>query len=142
MKGQLNTSFIISKSKGCHADVGGGSHKITEPNSLSGLSLRWMIKECIAAKTGLIFDNKYLSTIGINMEPQLQPRAASPYNDGPEDLTMSVMTNLNSSLRDHEDTFASIYDQLRISRHWWILEYLPLTVSFKRPDGSWMCERS
>ncbi|KIL60376.1 hypothetical protein M378DRAFT_923486 [Amanita muscaria Koide BX008] len=45
---------------GTHADVGGGSHIATRSSSLSFISLRWMIKECILSETGIMFDLKYL----------------------------------------------------------------------------------
>jgi hypothetical protein len=45
---------------GCHADVGGGSHSTRRNRSLSSIPLRWMIKECILAKTGIQFDLEYL----------------------------------------------------------------------------------
>ena len=50
----------IDEHPGCHADVGGGSHTTRRNHSLSFIPLRWMIKECILAKTGILFDMEYL----------------------------------------------------------------------------------
>ncbi|KAG6830532.1 hypothetical protein H0H92_000204 [Tricholoma furcatifolium] len=52
---------------GCHADVGGGSHDNKVQESLSYIPLRWMIKECLLGGTNILFDMKYLKTIGINL---------------------------------------------------------------------------
>ncbi|KAF8332492.1 hypothetical protein F5887DRAFT_45647 [Amanita rubescens] len=45
---------------GSHSDVGGGSHPTWRSRSLSYIPLRWMIKECLLAKTGIQFDMEYL----------------------------------------------------------------------------------
>ncbi|KIN92623.1 hypothetical protein M404DRAFT_810028, partial [Pisolithus tinctorius Marx 270] len=40
---------------GCHRDVGGGAVKNGARHSLSRISLRWMIRECFKARTGILF---------------------------------------------------------------------------------------
>ncbi|KAF8338079.1 uncharacterized protein EI90DRAFT_3286815 [Cantharellus anzutake] len=40
---------------GCHCDVGGGNAKDSERYALSNVPLRWMLKEIIAADTGIMF---------------------------------------------------------------------------------------
>ncbi|KAF8338078.1 uncharacterized protein EI90DRAFT_3013398 [Cantharellus anzutake] len=40
---------------GCHCDVGGGNANDSERYALSNVPLRWMLKEIIAADTGIIF---------------------------------------------------------------------------------------
>ncbi|KAF8890658.1 hypothetical protein BD779DRAFT_1516285 [Infundibulicybe gibba] len=52
---------------GCHADVGGGSHKNNIKDSLSYIPLRWMIKECFLAKTGILFDYPFLEELGFDL---------------------------------------------------------------------------
>ncbi|KAF5376139.1 hypothetical protein D9615_007706 [Tricholomella constricta] len=52
---------------GCHADVGGGSHTNQIHESLSYIPLRWMIKECLLAGTGILFDFQYLESLGIDL---------------------------------------------------------------------------
>ena len=51
----------------CNVDVGGGSvSNDTKPN-LARIPLRWMIRECFKAKTGIMFDVDLLR--GIGLEP-------------------------------------------------------------------------
>ncbi|TFK69782.1 hypothetical protein BDN72DRAFT_767566 [Pluteus cervinus] len=53
---------------GCHADIGGGSHTNKIKESLSYIPLRWMIKECFVTRTGIMFDNSYLITLGFDLD--------------------------------------------------------------------------
>ncbi|KAF7967366.1 hypothetical protein HWV62_34485 [Athelia sp. TMB] len=126
---------------GCHADVGGGSHKTMEIVSLSRLSLRWMIKECMEAEfeTGLVFDDKYLGTIGLypagtQTAMQCGP-AVAPQNNP---VSMSQILMPVSQPKEQRDIFAKIYDQFYLAKHWWILEVLPLSATIQIPDGTWM----
>jgi len=54
---------------GCHSDVGGGSVLDTEPHTLGNISLRWMVRQCIEAQCGILFDSALLQAAGI--QPQL-----------------------------------------------------------------------
>lgn len=58
------THFLL----GAHADIGGGSHGNDIPNSLSFIPLRWMIKECLLAGTGLLFDQDVLKSFGFDFK--------------------------------------------------------------------------
>ncbi|KAJ7907473.1 hypothetical protein B0H13DRAFT_1618403, partial [Mycena leptocephala] len=50
---------------GCHCDVGGGSVRNgTRPN-LAHIPLRWMIRECFKARTGVLFSATKLAKLGI-----------------------------------------------------------------------------
>jgi len=51
---------------GCHCDVGGGSVDNGTRYSLARISLRWMIRECFKAKTGIIFDTASFYNIGLD----------------------------------------------------------------------------
>ncbi|EJD04194.1 uncharacterized protein FOMMEDRAFT_167433 [Fomitiporia mediterranea MF3/22] len=54
---------------GCHCDIGGGSVKNGTRNSLARIPLRWMIRECFRAETGIIFDKDMLKrNIGIDAD--------------------------------------------------------------------------
>lgn len=53
---------------GAHADIGGGSHKNSVNDSLSFIPLRWMIKECLLAGTGILFDQRALSIFGFDFK--------------------------------------------------------------------------
>ncbi|CAK5284887.1 unnamed protein product [Mycena citricolor] len=58
---------------GCHCDVGGGSVPNDTRNSLARIPLRWMIRECFKADTGIIFDTSRLQELG------LDPSTLYPY---------------------------------------------------------------
>ena len=51
------------------SDVGGGSVKNNERHSLARIPLRWMIRECFKATTGIIFDAHMLKhEVGLNID--------------------------------------------------------------------------
>ncbi|KAJ4479368.1 hypothetical protein J3R30DRAFT_3883877, partial [Lentinula aciculospora] len=65
---------------GCHCDVGGGSVKNSTRHSLARISLRWMIRECFKANTGIMFNSQRLKSVGLDpstlypfVTPRLQP---------------------------------------------------------------------
>ncbi|TFK54187.1 hypothetical protein OE88DRAFT_1675662 [Heliocybe sulcata] len=54
---------------GAHCDVGGGSVRNSERHSLARIPLRWMIRECFLANTGMIFDAKKLRDVaGLDLD--------------------------------------------------------------------------
>ena len=54
---------------GVPSDVGGGAVKNGERHSLARIPLRWMVKECFDANTGIIFDSHMLKhQIGLVMD--------------------------------------------------------------------------
>ncbi|KAJ7160341.1 hypothetical protein C8R46DRAFT_905851 [Mycena filopes] len=62
---------------GCHCDVGGGSVPNDTRNSLARIPLRWMIRECFKADTGIIFDAGRLQELGLDpatLYPFVLPR--------------------------------------------------------------------
>ncbi|KAF7300706.1 hypothetical protein HMN09_00956400 [Mycena chlorophos] len=62
---------------GCHCDVGGGSVPNDTKNSLARIPLRWMIRECFKAETGIIFDAQRLIDLGLDPDtlyPHVRPR--------------------------------------------------------------------
>ncbi|KII96173.1 hypothetical protein PLICRDRAFT_96153 [Plicaturopsis crispa FD-325 SS-3] len=62
---------------GCHCDVGGGSVANGTPNSLARIPLRWMIRQCFLADTGIIFDVEGLKLAGLDpasLYPIVRPR--------------------------------------------------------------------
>ncbi|KAG5351898.1 hypothetical protein C0989_004619 [Termitomyces sp. Mn162] len=62
---------------GCHCDVGGGSVANKTRHSLARISLRWMVRECFKANTGIMFDTDALRTIGLDpttLYPIVLPR--------------------------------------------------------------------
>ncbi|THV02057.1 hypothetical protein K435DRAFT_792855 [Dendrothele bispora CBS 962.96] len=61
-------------------DVGGGSVGDQSKDDLANISLRWMIRECFKAKTGIIFDSDALEAVGLKptgLYPEVKPRPAA-----------------------------------------------------------------
>ncbi|KAJ7807526.1 hypothetical protein B0H13DRAFT_2386405 [Mycena leptocephala] len=50
---------------GCHCDVGGGSVLNGTLPNLAHIPLRWMIRECFKARTGMVFSATELAELGI-----------------------------------------------------------------------------
>ncbi|KAI0785595.1 hypothetical protein C8Q75DRAFT_794543 [Abortiporus biennis] len=62
---------------GCHADVGGGSVRNGERHTLARISLRWMIRQCFQAQTGIRFHASLLKKVGLDplsLYPHILPR--------------------------------------------------------------------
>lgn len=57
-------------------DVGGGNKPDTTPNMLSNVPLRWMIKELIAADTGIVFRKSEMSRYRISYAKLVEQAAA------------------------------------------------------------------
>ncbi|TFK65481.1 hypothetical protein BDN72DRAFT_860594 [Pluteus cervinus] len=51
---------------GCHCDIGGGSVPNDTRHSLARIPLRWMVRECFKAKTGIKFDVDGLRRLGMD----------------------------------------------------------------------------
>ncbi|SJK99185.1 uncharacterized protein ARMOST_02475 [Armillaria ostoyae] len=160
---------------GCHCDVGGGSVKNSTRYSLSRIPLRWMIRECFKAGTGIMFDSERLSLIGIDpatLYPSVMPRppalsAVSAVIPTVETKT-PLLQRIISMFRHHplpasdegqtfpqeasiedppigteeeeelRDALSPIYDQLELSKSWWILELIPLEFRQQLGNGEWV----
>ncbi|KAL5498608.1 hypothetical protein ACEPAH_1962 [Sanghuangporus vaninii] len=72
---------------GCHCDVGGGSVPNSTPNSLARIPLRWMIRECFLAQTGIQFEAESLKALGLD-PATLYPRVIKTPH--PEDMPQSA----------------------------------------------------
>ncbi|KAJ6551610.1 hypothetical protein B0H19DRAFT_1158268, partial [Mycena capillaripes] len=75
---------------GCHCDVGGGSVlNGTRPN-LAHIPLRWMIRECFKARTGMIFSATELAKLGIepsHLYPEVRQRPdVDAFIQGPQSI--------------------------------------------------------
>jgi hypothetical protein len=73
---------------GCHADVGGGAVQNEERHKLAQVPLRWMLRQCFACDTGIIFKTHRLAEEGIdvhNLWPVYQA-PAKPFGSPPPDL--------------------------------------------------------
>ncbi|KAF8066494.1 hypothetical protein FPV67DRAFT_1190302 [Lyophyllum atratum] len=143
---------------GCHCDVGGGSVGNDTPHTLARIPLRWMIRECFKAKTGILFTADGLRGIGLDPAshyPEVQPRPApSPVSgsliqsipgkiqlrDGYEAIPPAANGVSPKTEEEHEllDALAPIYDQLSLVWwFWWILELIPQRQRYQLADKTW-----
>ncbi|KAF8892854.1 hypothetical protein CPB85DRAFT_1230449 [Mucidula mucida] len=120
---------------GCHCDVGGGSVANEVRNSLARIPLRWMIRQCFLLKTGIMFHAELLKNLGLEpttLYPQVKPR--------PPPVSCPMPTTTGHPTEEDEDIMDAvcpIFDQLEISKIWWILEYIPAKLRFQHSDNSW-----
>jgi hypothetical protein len=82
------------------SDVGGGSVKNGTRNSLARIPLRWMIRECFKAHTGIIFDAHMLKNgIGLDIESMFEaPKPLSSTNDLPSSAAESQSSSWTSMI--------------------------------------------
>ncbi|TCD62865.1 hypothetical protein EIP91_006271 [Steccherinum ochraceum] len=62
---------------GCHCDIGGGSVSNDTPHNLARIPLRWMIRQCFLAKTGIRFHSDLIPGVGLDpnaLWPVVSPR--------------------------------------------------------------------
>ncbi|KIL57003.1 hypothetical protein M378DRAFT_88465, partial [Amanita muscaria Koide BX008] len=150
-------------------DIGGGSVENGTRQSLARIPLRWMVRECFKAKTGIIFDTASLYTIGLDpavlyphvlerppLSDSLIAQARERVIQTPESISWSqwfkswftgVAPEQNAAPivpfdsednEDLRDALSPKYDQLKLSRFWWILEILPVSMRYQRGDNQWV----
>jgi len=120
------------------------------PN-LAHIPLRWMVRECFKANSGIIFDSRSLARLGMDpnsLYPLQERRAAIPIDPDhpshylqkklvePEDYdpfavsdqrgTYEELLEETEEERDNRDALAPLYDSLDGGIGWWILEYFPI----------------
>ncbi|PBK63020.1 hypothetical protein ARMSODRAFT_894919 [Armillaria solidipes] len=157
---------------GCHCDVGGGSVKDSTRYSLSRIPLRWMIRECFKAETGIMFDSERLREIGLDpatLYPFVMPRPPAlsvgsamiptgrrktlllkrlvsklrrhplPVSDEGQPFAQEVSIECPPIGTEEEeelrDALSLMYDQLKLSKSWWILELVPLEFRQQVENG-------
>ena len=135
---------------------------------MARIPLRWMIRQCFLAKTGIQFYRTTFKHIGLNpttifpfvttRPPALETSAscvaearASTYCPDPLRATVndqaqaSPIAACTFKSEEHEellDALSPIDDQLEKLKAWWILEFLPLLHSEQdRKDFSWNSDR-
>ncbi|KAF8169605.1 hypothetical protein K438DRAFT_1909489 [Mycena galopus ATCC 62051] len=112
---------------GCHCDVGGGGSVANEtPHSLARIPLRWMIRECFKANTGIIFEAQRLQEFGLDLVT-LHPPFRRP-------LPLPIDIRGTEEEEDLKDLLQPIYDELQLKPFWWILEILPLPFRSPKSD--------
>lgn len=75
--------------------------------SLSNISLRWMVREVVRCGFGIIFDASALSRAKINVEPAAEREM------------------------DFIDALEPLHDVLRTNVLWWLLEIFPFSYSWQ-----------
>ncbi|KAM6490034.1 Uncharacterized alpha/beta hydrolase domain (DUF2235) domain containing protein [Amanita muscaria] len=157
--------------------IGGGSVENGTRQSLARIPLRWMVRECFKAKTGIIFDTASLYTTGLDpaalypyvlerppLSDSLIAQARERVIQTPEstsrpqwfkswftgvateqnataaeaDKSSQIVPFDNEDNEDLRDALSPKYDQLKISRLWWILEILPVSMRSQRGDNQWV----
>ena len=76
---------------GAHADVGGGAVANEERHKLSHVPLRWMLRQCFACDTGILFDTASLAEQGLDVHslwPVYGPRTVPSF--GPPPALMEI----------------------------------------------------
>ncbi|KAJ7878580.1 hypothetical protein B0H14DRAFT_2711527 [Mycena olivaceomarginata] len=131
---------------GCHCDVGGGSVLNGRRPNLAHIPLRWMIRECFKARTGMVFSATELAKLGIEpsyLYPDVRPRpdvdvvtggsqtiraieapgwvpwAKSFLHSTPETVQELMLPNMSEEELDARDALASMYDQLVLKSGTW-----------------------
>ncbi|KAG6916803.1 hypothetical protein DXG01_005268 [Tephrocybe rancida] len=139
---------------GCHTDVGGGSVDNGTPNTLARISLRWMIRECFKADTGIMFISESLKPVGLDpasLYPYVQQRPPPLLSSGahiqsipkvvpkPPQPGEAATPAATKTEEDHEllDAMSPIYDQLDLKWAWWVLELFPMKQRYQKGDASW-----
>ena len=119
-----------------------------------------MIRECLRANTGIQFHRESLKRIGLDPDTFLDPRppAMAPTPDlvaqveaaahAPKPTGVALVEYMQASpsaatskLEEEEelvDALSPKYDQMKLSKLWWILEFLPIRLHEQnRMNYSW-----
>jgi len=135
-------------------DVGGGAVKNDTRNALARIPLRWMVRQCFLADTGIMFNGQLLAQIGLDpgtLYPRVigrpdpvtfertdRSRIASDHSSGMVTI-VNKKTILTEEEEDLADIMSPINDQLALEKAWWLLEILPMKQLHQKKDGSWDC---
>ncbi|KAN0138084.1 Uncharacterized alpha/beta hydrolase domain (DUF2235) domain containing protein [Lactarius tabidus] len=127
---------------GCHTDVGGGSTPNSSPNSLSNISLRWMVQEILRANCGILFDYDAFEqcgipiTIGKDIYPPTGTSLAADQASGSgNDIDNGgVVTEYQA---DAVDVAQPMHDQLKKNLLWWILEIMFTSYTYQNEQDKW-----
>lgn len=138
------------------------------PYSLARIALRWMVRECFKAKTGIMFNSSALKEIGMDpltLYPLVKPRPLLPplsptdrirnlpakeipiraYNyfwtrthNTLSETKTGVRTLATEEEEDLQDVLSPKYDQLKIKKGWWVLELIPFQLRYQNRDNLWV----
>ncbi|PPQ95701.1 hypothetical protein CVT26_008382 [Gymnopilus dilepis] len=148
---------------GCHCDIGGGSVANGVKPCLARIPLRWMIRECFKARSGIMFHVDGLKKIDLDpasLYPVVLPRPPALPLDNSMPATCSIQSmpkkaavevteqevgaffpvelSQTEEEADRKDALAPIYDQLKLNKFWWILELIPMKFRSQHAEhASW-----
>jgi len=147
---------------GCHCDVGGGSVVNGTRNSLARIPLRWMIRQCFLANTGIMFHKDTLPKVGLDPDTifphVLLPRPPMIFQDRnihtipvpkpvvhEDDRKAVVYTDggcfVSEAEEDLADALSPMYDQLKQAKYWWILEMIPQKIRYQSSETDRMVSK-
>jgi hypothetical protein len=138
-------------------DVGGGSVENGTPYTLAKIPLRWMIRECFKAESGILFNADTLRVIGLDpaalypsvlKRPDPLPVAGAHIQPIPPKHIKTPLEHfadidnlgkIHKTEEEHElqDALSPTYDQLSLSWFWYILELLPIKQHYQKSDNTW-----
>ena len=118
-------------------DVGGCAVPTNTPHTLGRISLRWMVRECFKANTGIRFQAEKLRNIGLDPTslcpivkeqlPPLQPRFSYLTTIAPP------VPIVSEEEHDVRDALSPMHGQLAVdSPLWWAMEFIG------RPMRQWI----
>ena len=130
---------------------------------LARIPMRWMIRECFKTNSGILFHAESLKEIGLDpatLHPVVLPRpppitinptALQPHEfiqpipkstphkkDDDDDTPKAPEPHITEEEADFRDALAPLYDELRLSWTWWILEIIPLIHKFQDVRNKWL----
>ena len=120
-------------------------------NSLARIPLRWMIRQCFLANTGIMFHKDTFYKVGLDpctIFPHVLPRPPMIFQDPnvhiipvPKPLVICddrkavVYTDggcfVNEEEEDLADALSPMYDELKQAMCWWILEMMPQKIHYQ-----------
>ncbi|KAH7344051.1 hypothetical protein B0J17DRAFT_200724 [Rhizoctonia solani] len=142
---------------GCHSDVGGGNVLDSEPHSLSDITLRWMVRECAMANTGIVWNEPRLRQLRIDISPERLKVSQEITTNAPilhqSPTAPSYETVFAPQLAEFEDKdeaadakWSNVHDSLVFRLAWpawltyllwWMLELLPMKQWTQDTEGKW-----
>ncbi|KAG6330897.1 hypothetical protein ID866_8191 [Astraeus odoratus] len=131
---------------GCHSDIGGGNVTDDVKISLAQITLQWMVHEITASGCGILFKDNELKALGITPAPISEQEVGSASAlDAPSVKNGDIATiphsdssgGSQSSNPEFENAIAPLFDDLQISKVWWLLEMIPLPWSWQDDNGTW-----
>ncbi|KAI1791607.1 hypothetical protein LXA43DRAFT_1094487 [Ganoderma leucocontextum] len=116
---------------GSHCDVGGCAVSEDTSHSLGHISLRWMVRECFRANTGIQFHAEELRNIGLDpasLYPIVEdrPRSLRPHYHHFNSIAPRAPM-ASEEEHDVRDALSLVHDQSTVfALLWWILGFLPI----------------